>query len=163
MHLGRLVHETARFDFFVGLQLMWLGAGSGVNVSKLLDPVKVPLSVRLRKLRNLVVRAFKFGGPGVLKEFNAWFDRAEAARALRNGYAHGRWGTPGRWDENSQGPDHSRVPMLAFVALDWDMTPDQGDRSEYMTMDEFRDQVAEAVAVFNEFFQLAERHRKHLR
>lgn len=162
-HLGRLVHETARFDFFLGLQLMWLGARCGVDVSEFLDPVKVTLSVRLRSLRRLVKQAFSSGGTGVLNEFEAWFARADAARALRNGYAHGRWGTPGRLAENPLGPEHPRVPMLAFVALDWDMSPDQRDRSVYMTMDEFREQVADVVAVFYQFFQLSERHMKHVR
>lgn len=54
-------------------------------------------------------------------------------------------------------PGQPRVPILAFVKLDWDMTQGQGDRSACMSMEEFRDQVNDAVAVFGEFFRLCKK------
>lgn len=159
--LGRLVHEAARFDFFVGLQLNWLGPYCQVDVSKYLDPKKFTLDNRLAALKKLVKKAFRTAGPTVTAEFDAWFASARAARALRNNYAHGRWGVPGRLDESPLGPGHPRVPKLVFVALDWDLTPNQPDRNVYMTVEELRERVAEAVAVFKAFFDLVEKHLAH--
>jgi len=51
--------------------------------------------------------------------------------------------------------------MLAFVRLDWDLSPNQIDRSVYTTMEELREQVVEAVLVFMTFSDLAERHMTH--
>jgi hypothetical protein len=159
--LGRLVHEAARFDFFVGLQLNWLGPYCQVEVSKYLDPTSYTLDNRLAALRKLVKKAFISAGPEVLAEFDKWFASARAARALRNKYAHGRWGVPGRLDESPLGPGHPRVQKLAFVGLDWDLTPNQPDRSVYMTAEELRERVDEAVLVFKAFFDLAEKRMPH--
>jgi hypothetical protein len=156
-----LVHEAARFDFFVGLQLNWLGPYCQVDVSKYLNPSKFTLDNRLGILRKLVKKAYKSAGPEAVSEFDQWFVTARAARALRNNYAHGRWGVPGRLAESPLGPGHPRIPMLAFVRLDWDMTPNQPDRSIYMTAEELQDQVEEAVSVFKSFFDLAEKHKHH--
>ena len=157
-HLGRLVHGTARFDFNVGLQLNWLGIYCSVDVTKHLDPNRVSLGSRLDKLESLVGLAFKAAGPAAMAEFADWFARARSARALRNDYAHGRWAAPGRWAESPHGPGHPRIPMLAFVSLNWDLTPDQPDRSTYLSMEDFTSQVDDAVAVFNSFFALSEKH-----
>lgn len=162
-HLGRLVHGAARFDFNVGLQLNWLGIHCGVDVSKHLDPSRVSLGARLDKLQTLVGQAFKAAGPEAMAEFDAWFSRARSARALRNNYAHGRWAAPGKQAESPHGPGHPRVPMLGFVGLDWNLTPDQPDRSVYITMEDFSAQVDDAVAVFNQFFQLTEKHLAFVR
>lgn len=143
--LGRLVHETARFDFIVGLQLNWLGPQCRVDVSKCLDARNASLDRRLHKLKKLIKKAFGTAGPEVLDEFSRWFASAYAAKALRNNYAHGRWGVPGRLAESPLGAGHPRVPMLAFIAMEWDMTPNQADRSVYMTVEELGDQVSEAV------------------
>jgi hypothetical protein len=159
--LGRLVHEAARFDFFVGLQLNWLGPYLQVDVSKYLTPTKYTLDNRLAILWKLVRKAYRSAGPEVIAEFDQWFARARSARALRNNYAHGRWGVPGKLAESPLGPHHPRIPMLAFVRLDWDMTPNQPDRSIYMTVDELEEQVAEAVTVFRAFFGLSEKHKHH--
>jgi hypothetical protein len=160
--LGRLVHETARLDFLVGLQLNWLGQHCNVSVARFLDPTKSNLSLRLAKLHSLVKRAFKPAGPAALKEFDGWFARAVAARALRNNYAHGRWGVPGRLDEDPRGPEFPRVPMLGFVALDWDMTPNQPDRCVYLSLESFQRQVSDAVMVFNSYFELSEKYLPHV-
>ncbi len=162
-HLGRLVHGAARFDFNVGLQLNWLGIHCGVDVSKHLDPTRVSLGSRLDKLEVLVGQAFKAAGPEAMAEFDAWFARARSARALRNNYAHGRWGCPGKLAESPAGSEHPRIPMLAFVGLDWDLTPDQPDRSIYLTMEDFTSQVDDAIAVFNSFFALTEKHLAFVR
>lgn len=162
-HLGRLVHGAARFDFNVGLQLNWLGIHCGVDVSKHLDPNRVSLGTRLDKLETLVGQAFKAAGPEAMAEFDAWFSRARSARALRNNYAHGRWGCPGKLAESPHGAGHPRIPMLAFVSLDWDLTPDQPDRSLYLTMEDFSSQVDDAIAVFNSFFALTEKHLAFVR
>jgi hypothetical protein len=36
--LGQLVHSFARFDFNVGLQLVWIGPCRGVEIDHLLGP-----------------------------------------------------------------------------------------------------------------------------
>lgn len=159
--LGRLVHEASRFDFIVGLQLNWLGRYCQVDVSKYLSPTKYTLENRLAMLKKLIKKAFRTAGPEVTAEFDKWFASARAARALRNRYAHGRWGVPGKLAESPLGPGHPRIPMLAFVRLDWDLSPNQPDRSVYMTMEELREQVEEAVLVFRAFFALVERHLAH--
>lgn len=162
-HLGRLVHGAARFDFTVGLQLNWLGTYCGLDVSKHLDPNRVSLGTRLDRLETLVSEAFKTAGPEALAEFDAWFSRARSARALRNNYAHGRWAAPGKLAESPHGPAYPRIPMLAFVSLDWDLTPNQPDRSTYLTMEDFRAQVDDAIAVFDSFFALTEKHLAFVR
>lgn len=159
--LGRLVLEAARFDFFVGLQLNSLGPYCRVDVSKHLHPTRCTLDERLVMLQKLVKRAFSTAGPEVAQEFNDWFASARAAKALRNRYAHGQWGIPGRWAESPLGLDHPRVPMLAFVPLGWDLTPDLPDRSVYLTVEELGKQVDEAIGVFQAFFALTQKHLAH--
>ncbi|MCE4555032.1 hypothetical protein [Pelomonas cellulosilytica] len=159
--LGRLVHEAARLDFFVGLQLNWLGPYLQVDVSKYLTPTRHTLDNRLAILRKLVRKAYRSARPEVIAEFDQRFARARSARALRNNYAHGRWGVSGKPAESPLGPHHPRIPVLAFVRLDWDMTPNQPDKSFFMTVDELRDQVTEAVTVFKAFFDLPEKHKHH--
>ena len=156
VHLGRLVHATARFDHFIGLQLNWLGLYLAVDVSKYLEPTKVTLATRLERLQLLVKDAFQAAGPAAMAELDGWFASAASARALRNNYVHGRWGLPGKLAESPDGGP--RVPLLAFIKLDWDMTPNQPDKSEYLTIDEFRKQVEDAVAVYNAFFALSEKY-----
>lgn len=145
----------------MGLQLNWLGPYCQVDVSKYLNPTKYTLENRLVMLKKLIKKAFSTAGPEVTAEFDKWFASAREARALRNKYAHGRWGVPGKLAESPLGPGHPRIPMLAFVRLDWDLSPNQPDRSVYMTMEELREQVTEAVLVFRAFFSLVEGHLAH--
>lgn len=149
--LGRLAHAHANLDFNVGLQLNWLGPYLQVKVHHLLDAKKVMFARRLSMLKDLVFELFESAGEGALEEFRHWFESADAMKALRNDYVHGRWGVPGKLVDGQ--------PMLAFVPLHWDMTPDRPDDSAYMTLDEFGTQVAKMEALAHEYFQL---ERKHL-
>jgi hypothetical protein len=45
--------------------------------------------------------------------------------------------------------------------LDFDMTPDQPDKSVYMTIAEFSAQVEVAEALFSRYWKLCERHIGH--
>ncbi len=145
----------------MGLQLKWLGPYCQVDVSACLHPTKSTLRKRLAMLNKLVRKAFITAGPEVKAEFADWFASARKARALRNQYAHGRWGVPMRGAESPLGPEHPRVPMLEFVRLDWDTSSNRPDSSTYMTVEELREEVAEAVGVFQAFFALVDKHRAH--
>ena len=48
-------------------------------------------------------------------------------------------------------------PLLVFVPLDWNMEPDKEDRSITLTIQEFKEQVEEAEAVFSDYSKLAKR------
>ena len=149
--LGRLAHAHASLDFNVGLQLNWLGTYLQVKVQHLLDAKKVMVAKRLGMLKQLVFELFENAGDTALDEFQQWFGEADAMKALRNDYIHGRWGVPGKLVDGQ--------PMLAFVPLHWDMTPDRPDDSIYMTLDEFGGQVAKMEMLAHEYFRL---ERKHL-
>lgn len=153
--LGRLVHETAQFDFYIGLQLNWLGDYYKVDLGDLLDPKKSQLNQRLKKLRQITMRAYQRAGDDALAEFSEWFDRADNARALRNDYVHGRWGVPGKYDFKFAGRLMDADPLLTFVPLNWDISPDQADSSISMTMQEFAQQVDAAQILFAEHHRLS--------
>jgi hypothetical protein len=123
---------------------------------KHLDPRRMPFIVRLQRLRKIILIAFAPGGDTLLREFKAWFKRAETATALRNSYAHGRWGVPGRhrFNENTTIADATR--LLCFYPLGWDMSPEREDQTVELTMDEFASQVSEAEATFAEYFALCD-------
>lgn len=149
--LGRLAHAHASLDFNLGLQLNWLGPHLQVKVHHLLDAKKVVFAKRLAKLKDLVFELFENAGEGALDEFGQWFEAAEAMKALRNDYVHGRWGVPGKLVDGQ--------PMLAFVPLHWEMSADRPDDSVYMTLDEFGGQVEKMEALAHEYFRL---ERKYL-
>lgn len=151
--LGRLAHAHANLDFNVGLQLSWLGPYVQVKVHHLLDAKKVMFAKRLGMLKNLVFELFENAGESALNEFRQWFDAADAMKALRNDYVHGRWGVPGKLVDGQQ--------LLAFVPLNWDMTPDQPDKSIYLTLDEFRSQVVKMETLAHEYFRLERKHLAH--
>ncbi|MDM4765985.1 hypothetical protein [Pelomonas sp. SE-A7] len=157
--LGRLVHALASFDFNIGLQLNWMGPYSGRDVSDLLKPRQARLGDRLDMLEQMVVELYSPAGTSALKDFRDWFASAHKVRAIRNDYAHGRWGVPGKLQESPSGPALPRVPLLAFVPLEFDMTPDQPDKSVYLTIEEFKQQVEQAEALFAKYWDLAERHK----
>ena len=155
--LGRLVHAHARFDFNVGLQLNWMGPMYGVEVSEALNPYKATFKARLDLFKRLVLDVYQPAGSGFIDEFRTWFDRAERCRVLRNDYAHGRWGVPGKFNFKDGGSMKDAEPLLVFVPLDWNMDPDKEDSSIALTMQELKEQVEEAEAVFSDYSKLAKR------
>jgi hypothetical protein len=52
-------------------------------------------------------------------------------------------------------------PILAFVPLDFDMTPDQPDKSVYLTIAELSEHVELAEALFSRYWKLCEKHIGH--
>lgn len=155
--LGQLVHAHARFDFSVGLQLSWLGPHCAVDISKHLDPRRTPFVRRLHRLRKVVLIAFAPGGNDVLNEFKAWFECAESATALRNSYAHGRWAVPGSYRFAETTTIADATPLLRFVPLAWGMSPDRGDTTIQLTIDEFAEQVRDVQAIFDQYFAMCDR------
>lgn len=156
--LGRLVHAIARLDFNVGLQLRYWGCEDDPSINSLLKPRTARLDDRLKGLEHLITKACsQVGGEG-LQELRAWFSRAHRARAIRNEYAHGRWGVPGRYQEAASGRYCDGTPLLLFIPLDWDMSPDRRDESIEMTLDEFATQVREAELLAGEYLKLTERY-----
>ena len=160
--IGQLVHAHARFDFSVSLQLSWLGPHCAVDIAKHLDPRRVQFIQRLHRLRKIVLIAFAPGGDEVLAKFRAWFKRAESAKALRNSYSHGRWGVPGkhRFTETTTLAD--ATPLLCFLPLGWDMSPDRVDQTIELTLDEFAKQVADAEAIFGDYFAMCEEYIQYV-
>lgn len=156
--LGRLIHSIARFDFTVGLQLNWLGPHCQQDVSGLLSARQAKLGERLKKLKTLIMDVYEPAGPAALAEFADWFDKADQARVLRNDYAHGRWGVPGKYRFKPLGRMIDAEPLLAFIPLHWDMTPDRADDSIYMTLDEFAAQVEDAESLFDAYWKLCKRY-----
>lgn len=161
--LGRLVHAHARFDFNVGLQLHWMGPMYGVDVSELLHPYKATFKARLDLFKRLVLDVYQPAGVAFVTEFRAWFDRAEKCRVLRNDYAHGRWGVPGKFNFKEGGRLLDAEPLLVFVPLDWNMEPDREDLSIVLPMEEFKEQVEEAESVFADYSKLAKRFQASAR
>ncbi|MDM0049808.1 hypothetical protein [Variovorax sp. J22R115] len=141
--LGRLVHAHARLDLNIGLQLKWLGPYRGVEVEDLLSASE-PFKKRVKKLRPLVFEMWGHSNPAAREAFEHWFERVERARALRNDYAHGRWG-----------PVSIREPNLfAFVALSWEFDPDKIAPEVRITLDEFEAQIKEIELLGHDFMRL---------
>ncbi len=153
LRLGRLTHAAAQLDFNIGLSLNWLGPHNSIDVTKWLDPKKSQLGQRIEKLEELVKKTYDQTQPQVASDFDVWFRRAEKARALRNNYVHARWGLPGELiGEN---------PYVFFLELNWDMSPDQPDRSIRLTLIEFDQQIKEVNQLAGEFINLHHRYAKH--
>lgn len=159
--LGRLVHAMARFDFNIGLQLNQLGPYRSQDVGSLLQTGQARLGDRLKRLRVLVLETYASAGPAVAQQFSDWFDTAGEARVLRNDYVHGRWAVPGKYNVTEEGRRIPTEPLLAFVPLDFDLSPDQPDKSVYMTLEEFAEQVRHAEALFGRYWELCERNIEH--
>jgi hypothetical protein len=53
------------------------------------------------------------------------------------------------------------APLLAFIPLHWDMTPDGPDDSIYMTLGEFASQVSDAQPLFDFYWNLRKRYEIH--
>lgn len=156
--LGRLVHAIARLYFNVGLQLRAWGCEDDPSINVLLKPRTARLDERLKGLERLLMKAWSHVGDEGLQELQNWFVRAHQARAFRNEYAHGRWGVPGRLQEAASGRYCDAIPLLLFVPLDWNMSPDRKDESISMTLEEFAAQVREAELLTGEYWKLTERY-----
>ncbi len=161
--LGRLVHHSAMFDFNIGLQLKWMSEYYGFKLGDLLNPKKAPLQKRLAKLKSVCRRAFQPAGGEAIAEFLAWFTEADKARALRNDYVHGRWGVPGGYRGGLSTPIGDCDLLLGFVPLHWNTTPDTMPPEITMTLDEFRQQVEDAISLFGQYSVLSEKHMKSMR
>lgn len=153
LRLGRLTHASAQLDFNIGLALNWLGQHDSIDVSKFLDPKKTQLCQRLGKIQELMNKIYDQTQPQVTTDFGAWFQRADKARALRNDYVHARWGMPGELKDEE--------PYVFFLALNWDMTPGQPDKTIKLTLNEFDRQIEEVSKLAGDFMKLRDRHAKH--
>lgn len=160
--LGRLVHTIARLDFGMGLQLRYWSLEGDQKVQELLEPQSAKLKGRLKALERLMQSAWGQPNPDGVREFTEWFERANRARGLRNDYAHGRWGVPGKRLPAESGRFCDATPLLVFVPLDWDMSPDRKDRSVDLTLEQFAAQVEEAELLSSQFFSLVEKYGDRL-
>ena len=156
---GSFVLAHARLDFNVGLQLLHIGAYRQVDVSELLDPLKTPFALRLKKLRQLTLDLYVSAGEVARAEFGAWHTRADMFRGLRNDYAHGRWGVPGKYNFKGDGSMLDAEPLLLFTPLHWNFDPNGPDRSITMTIEEFATQVGEMEGLFKDFEQLMKKYQ----
>lgn len=139
----------------------WLGPHCQQDVSDLLTARQARLGDRLKKLEVLIMDVYEPAGPKALAEFSAWFENVHQARALRNDYAHGRWGVPGKYNFKPPGRLIDAEPLLVFVPLQWDMSPDHFDDSVSLTIEEFAAQVHDAESLFNAYWQLCQRYIAH--
>ncbi len=158
--LGRLVHQTAQFDFNIGLQLNSFSIYYQLDLGDLLDPIKSQLGQRLKKLQQVTMKAYERAGEQALAEFSEWFDQANDLRALRNDYVHGRWGVPGNYKFIPPGRLLDAEPLLTFVPLNWDMSPDQPDKAITMTLHEFSQQVEAAEMLFANHRRLRKKYEQ---
>jgi hypothetical protein len=145
--LGRLVHAFGRLDFYIGLQLKWLGPYRGVKVDHLLD-AKLPFKHRLDALKPLVIEMYAHTDQAAHDLYQTWFERVKNAKAIRNDYAHGRWGgfTPVK-------------EGFEFVALSWEMDPLKQTAAVHMTFDDLERSVAEVERLFGEYMSFEKRFR----
>lgn len=160
--LGRLVHAIARLDFGMGLQLRYWGREDDPKIQELLEPQSAKLKGRLKALERLMKAAWAQPNTEGELEFAQWFKRAHKARGFRNDYAHGRWGVPGKHVEAASGRFCDATPLLVFVPLDWDMSPDRKDRSIDLTLEQFAAQVEQAEVLSSQFFALVEKYGVYL-
>ena len=160
--LGRLVHAIARLDFTVGLQLRYWGYEEDPEIQTLLEPQKAKLKGRLKALERLIRAAWTRPNLEGEREFALWFKRTNKARGFRNDYAHGRWGVPGKHLHTESGRLCDATPLLVFVPLDWDMSPDRVNKSIDLTLEEFAAQVSEAELLSSQYLDLVSKYGAHL-
>lgn len=145
--LGRLVHAFARLDFYLGLQLKWLGPYRGVKIDQLLD-ARLPFKHRLDALKPLVLEMYAHTDQAAYDLYQSWFERVENAKAIRNDYAHGRWGGFRPVKEGFE-----------FVALSWEMDAMKQTPAVRMTFDDLERNVAEVELLFSEYTSFGNRFR----
>lgn len=141
--LGRLLHATARLDFCVGLQIRSLSADRGRPAK--LSLAKQKLNDRLRLLQELTEETFCHSDPLAKSAFDEWFGQAADARALRNDYAHGRWG-----QVSSREPD-----LFSFIPLSWALD-EHKVLSEQVPLTELQARVEAVESLTQRFMDLQE-------
>jgi hypothetical protein len=149
--LGQLVHSFARFDFNVGLQLKWIGPYRGVEIDHLLVP-RVHFSQRFEALKPLLLEVYGSQDLHAHAAFTKWFARAEEAKAMRNGYAHGRWGIPSAFQAEPY--------EVEFISLGWELDPAKQPPAQRMRLDELAEEVRLIESLFAEFSNLERRFRR---
>ncbi|WP_144410057.1 hypothetical protein [Cupriavidus basilensis] len=160
--LGRLVHAIARLDFNIGLQLRYWGHEQDAKIRELLEPHTAKLKGRLKALERLMWAAWTSSDLEGEREFALWFERAHRARGFRNDYSHGRWGVPGKHLRTESGRLCDATPLLVFVPLDWDMSPNRVDKSIDLTLEDFAAQVEEAELLSSQYLNLVTKYGAHL-
>lgn len=98
-----------------------------------------------------------------MAEFANWFAKIDKARALRNDYAHGRWGVPGGRRGGPDTPLRDCELLLGFVPLHWNLSPDTMPQEITMTLGEFEQQVEDAISLFGEYFDLYKKYSGFMR
>jgi hypothetical protein len=161
--LGRLVHATAVFDFNVGLQLLNSGVFTQNELDELLNPCTTQLKKRLVALKKVVQKTFHSAEGKANAEFSEWFDCADNCRVLRNDYVHGRWGVPGKYKLPHSGSAINSIPLLSFLPLTWETSPDKLDEEIVLSVEEFAQQVKVAEQLISKFWVLHDRYISHSR
>lgn len=160
--LGRLVHAIARLDFNIGLQLRYWAHKDDSRIHGLLKPGTPKLHERLKTLEELVSAAWSACHDEGQKELCGWFELAHKSRGIRNEYAHGRWGVPGKHLFTESGRLCDAKPLLVFVPLDWDMSENRNDNNIELTLEEFAAQVEEAEQLSGQFWDIVTKYGEHL-
>lgn len=161
--LGRLIRHSAKFDFNVGLQLNWMSEYYGFKLGDLLNPKKTPLQKRVAKLKSVCKKIYQPAGAVAMVEFADWFTKIDKARALRNDYAHGRWGIPGGHRGGPDTPSRDCELLLGFVPLHWNLSPETMPQEITMTLGEFEQQVEDAISLFVQYFDLEKKYLSYMR
>lgn len=78
----------------------------------------------------------------------------------RNDYVHGRLGVPGKFNFKPPGRMIDAEPLLTFVQLHWDMSPDRPDDSIVMTLTDFAEQVGIVERAFSEYWRLNDKDER---
>lgn len=88
--LGQMLIEFARLDMTLGLCLVWVDAGRGLDV---LTPKVEAMSFHLKllMLESEAAARLPEGSPG-RAAYEQWIARANGMREVRNALVHGRWG-----------------------------------------------------------------------
>ena len=161
--LGVLIHNTARFDRYIGLQLNWMADYYGFKRGELLDPRKTCMQKRIAKLKAVSKKAFQPAGAKAMAEFSEWFAKIDKVRALRNDYVHGIWGVPGGYLGGPDTPHCDCELWLAFVPLNWNLSPETVQEETKFTLGEFADQVDDAIKLFGQYSKLSDKYLKYMR
>ena len=154
LRLGRLTQAAANLDFNVGLALNWLGSYNGLPVDVFLDPKKTQLKQRLDELKKLIGLTYDQTREDVQQDFEEWFRRVDAARALRNDYVHARWGFPGELKDEE--------PYVFYVSLNWKMDADKQTPTKKLTVSELDTQVKEVSRLVGDLGKLTKKHAIHM-